>query len=401
MAVLAGYGAAWLSRPLRRADARALGRLGAVALAAVLAALVVAGILYVGNLFAEPTPRAYRWADVIGWYHWFVFMLLLALALLTLRRLWRGGRTIVLAAMPAAILLDLFTVSWTNDLSTRPPDRLFVPSQIVEFLWDEPATFRVADFSVLNGNHGLVYLLPSVDGTYGMFVERFVALRKSLPQERFNQLMNVRYTLTRDVPADADRVVLEEPFQEHMNRVVRVPRPLERATIVPRGRVVPDDAEQLGILAAPEFDPRAEVLLAVPPAPLGLPGAPAPPASPESAASRANVRRLGATQIEIEVSGQLDGSYLLLSEVDFPGWRADVDGAERPVLRADYALRAVPLAAGDRVVRLAYEPGSLRVGAVISLLGILTGGGLLLAGGRLRQSINRSRARRALAQRAD
>ncbi|HLH20955.1 MAG TPA: YfhO family protein [Chloroflexota bacterium] len=374
MALLAGYGAAWLARPLRPADRRALGRLGGAAFAGVLAALVVAGVLYVGNLYAEPTPRAYRWADVIGWYNWFVFMLLLALALLALRRLWRRGRAVLLAALPAAILLDVFTVSWSYDLAPRAPDQIFVPSQIVDFIGHEPGTFRVADYTVLNGNHGLVYLIPTVDGTYGMFVERYMTLRKALPRERFNQLLNVRYEIARDEPAERSLVALEEPFQDHMNRVVRVPGALERATVVPGARVVPDDAEQLAILAAADFDPRREVLLAAPP-PTESAG---PPASPGAPVGQAVMRQSDANHLEFEVSGQAEGSYLLLSEVDFPGWRAEVDGAERPVLRADYALRAVPLHAGDHIVRLSYEPGSLRLGALITLLAAVGAAALLV-----------------------
>jgi hypothetical protein len=376
VAILAGYGAAWLARPLRPSDRAALGRLGALASAGALAALVVAGVLYVGNLLAEPTPRAYRWADVIGWYNWFIFMLLLSLALLALRRLWRRGRSIILAALPAAILLDLFTVSWTNDLAPRAPDQIFVPSQIVQFLQAEQGAFRVADYTVLNGNHGLVYLVPTVDGTYGMFVERFVQLQQALPRERFHQLLNVRYMATRDEPADESRVALEEPFQEHVNRVVRVPAALQRATVVPRARVVADDAEQLTMLAAPDFDPRREVLLASPPAgpsaSLGLAG----DVDTSADAGQAVVRRLSANHLDVEVQEQPEGSYLLLSEVDFPGWRADVDGEERPIQRADYALRAVPLRASDHVVRLSYEPGSLRLGALVSLLAAIVGGAL-------------------------
>jgi hypothetical protein len=396
MAMLAGYGAAWVARPLRPADRRALGRIGGAALAGVLAALVVAGVLYVGNLFAEPTPRAYRWADVIGWYNWFIFMLLLALALLTLRRLWRRGRSIILAALPAAILLDLFTVSWTNDLSPRRPSELFVPSQIVEFLQDDPGTFRVADYTVLNGNHGLIYLVPTVDGTYGMFIERFITLRKALPPERFNQLLNVRYALTRDVPADEPLVALAEPFQEHLNRVVRVPSALERATIVPSARVVPDDGEQLAILAASDFDPRREVLLDAPPSGANPDASPSEVGGGEPGQGQAVVRHLSANRLEFEVAGQPEGSYLLLGEIDYPGWRAEVDGAERPVLRADYALRVIPLRAGDHLVRLRYEPGSLRLGALITLLAACVGAALLLWGGRGRRLRSPRSARQAL-----
>jgi hypothetical protein len=395
VAVLAGYGAAWLARPLRPADGRALARLGGAALAGLLAALVVAGVLYAGNLFAEPTPRAYRWADVIGWYNWFVFMLLLALALLTLRRLWRRGRSIILAALPAAILLDLFTVSWNHDLSSRRPDQLFIPSQIVRFIWDQPGLFRVSDHGVLNGNHGLIYLVPTVEGTYGMYIERFIALRKALPPERFYQLLNVRYVVTRDVPADEQLVALVEPFQEHRNRVVRVPGALDRATVVRRGRMVADDAELFGILSTPEFDAREEVLLYVPPnAATAAPGA-APTQGAQLDPGRATIRRFGATHMEIEVSGQREGNYLLLSEIDFPGWRADVDGAVRPVLRANYALRAVALTSGDHIVRLSYEPDSLRLGGAISALTLAMAMGLLWWGGHSSRFMTSRRAPRA------
>src|SRR5262249_39447517 len=124
MALLAGYGTAFLARPLSRRDRAALGSMGRIAVAGLLAALVVAGVLYAGNLFAEPTPRAYRWRDVIGWYNWFVFMLLVAVGLLGLRLVWRTGRRLILGAIPAAILLDLFTVSWAHDLSRLQPGQL-------------------------------------------------------------------------------------------------------------------------------------------------------------------------------------------------------------------------------------------------------------------------------------
>ena len=46
----------------------------------------------------------------------------------------------------------------------------------MRFVQDAPGRFRIADYTVLNGNHGLVYLLPTIDGTYGMFLERHVEL---------------------------------------------------------------------------------------------------------------------------------------------------------------------------------------------------------------------------------
>src|SRR5262249_39396446 len=136
---------------------------------------------------------------------------------------------------------------------------------IVQFLQSEPGAFRVADYTVLNGNHGLVYLVPSIDGTYGMFLSRFVTLRKALPSQRAYELLNVRYVLTRDDPGEGASIALSEPFQDHLNRVVRVPNPQERVMVVPEARAIEDDASLLATLAAPDFDMRRSVLLSAPP----------------------------------------------------------------------------------------------------------------------------------------
>jgi len=365
VALLAGYGAAFLARPLSRAQRTTLVRLGWAGLAGVVAAVVVAGTLYAGYLLVEATGRAYRWRDVIGWYNWFVFMLCLALALLALRLVWRRGRSLILAALPAAILLDLFTVSWSHDLSPLPPTQLYVPSQIVQLLQSEGSRSRVADYTVLNGNHGLVYLLPTVDGTYGMFLERFVQLRAALPPQRFYELLNVKHVLTRQEPPNEAQVVLAEPFHEYLNRVVRVDGGLDQATVVPHARVVESDAETLAALADPAFDVRQEVLLAASPGP-----------ATEGGTGQATVRERRANSLELEVAAS--GGYLLLSEMDYPGWRAEVDGVPRPLVRADYALRALALHPGDRIIRLVYDPPSLKLGVAVSGLALALAAALLV-----------------------
>lgn len=365
MSVLAGFGAAFLVGAISRRQRTTLVRLGWIGLAGVVAAVVVAGVLYSGYLLVEATGRAYRWRDVISWYNWFVFMFCLALALLALRLLWRRGRPLVLAAIPAAILLDLFTVSWNHDLSPLPPSQLYVPSQIVQFVEGERSQFRVADYTVLNGNHGLVYLVPTIDGTYGMFLERFITLRAALPVQRAYELLNVKYVLTRQEPADDTPVVLAEPFHEHLNRVLGIGNSLERATIVPRARVAASDAEALARLAAPEFDARAELLLAAP-----IDGA------VDGGSGEAHVRDRRANALDVDVAAS--GGYLLLSEMDYPGWRAEVDGAERPLVRANYAFRALAIQPGDRRVRIVYDPLSLKLGALVSGVALGAAVGLLL-----------------------
>jgi hypothetical protein len=373
VALLAGYGAAWLERPLGPSARRQLLALGRMVLAGVAAALVVAAVLYAGWLLVEGTPRAARWRVAIDWWNWFVLMLAAALAVLALRLRWRHGQGLLRVAAPLLIVLDLFTVGWGVNLAPRPPDQVFVPSEIVRWLQREPEPYRLDDRGVLNGNSGLVYLLPSVNGAYGMFVARFSMLKTVLPPHELWRLLNVRFVVTREPPWPGVEVGIEEPYLEHVNRVVVLHDVLPRALVVPRGRVV-SDAEALGLLREGRVDLRREVLLAE-----------EPPAIPPEGSGQAHVVRYGANQLEVAV--EATGGYLLLSEIYFPGWRAEVDGAPRPLLRANYGLRAVPLQPGDRVVRLVYAPDSLRWGAAITLVALALGAALFALAPRLERRL--------------
>ena len=63
------------------------------------------------------------------------------------------------------------------------------------------------------------------------------------------------------------------------------------------------------------------------------------------------------------------GGWLFLSDTYFPGWRATVDGRERPIAPAWVAFRAVGLEPGRHRVVFEYRPRSFRVGLLLSALG--------------------------------
>ena len=63
-------------------------------------------------------------------------------------------------------------------------------------------------------------------------------------------------------------------------------------------------------------------------------------------------------------------SFAVVADSWFPGWSATVDGTPAPILRANLAMRAVPLPAGEHDVELVYRPAHLALGFVVSALAL-------------------------------
>lgn len=111
-------------------------------------------------------------------------------------------------------------------------------------------------------------------------------------------------------------------------------------------------------------------------------------AAPESAgadsAARLPTRMVGTAVIReylpesIRVEAQTAGDVVLvLSHAFFPGWRASVDGKSAVIQRYAGALQAVPLSAGQHVVRLTYHPQAFALGSAVSLLALFACGFLV------------------------
>ncbi|MDO8487668.1 MAG: YfhO family protein [Candidatus Curtissbacteria bacterium] len=98
------------------------------------------------------------------------------------------------------------------------------------------------------------------------------------------------------------------------------------------------------------------------------------PISPQ--AGPGSVEVLSYKSQEVIVKTKSDAPKLLfISDNFYPGWKAKVDGDETEIMRADYTFRAVPLTAGEHIVRFYFDSDSFKLGAVISLVSL----GVLLA----------------------
>ena len=75
---------------------------------------------------------------------------------------------------------------------------------------------------------------------------------------------------------------------------------------------------------------------------------------------------------EVVLDVQTTGSQLLfLSDTNYPGWKALIDGLETKIYRANYAFRAVIVPAGSHRVVFVYQPASFALGVKITIISIV------------------------------
>ena len=135
-----------------------------------------------------------------------------------------------------------------------------------------------------------------------------------------------------------------------------------------------------------EFDPRRTALLEVEPAEL-----PRLPGGELAAGSVARVVEYGANALTVETESPT-AALLVVSEMFYPGWEAEVDGRGARIHLTDYLLRGVSVPAGRHRVEMRYRSTAARNGAIISALSL----GCLFA---LALLTRRSRRRRGAATR--
>jgi hypothetical protein len=141
---------------------------------------------------------------------------------------------------------------------------------------------------------------------------------------------------------------------------------LPRAFAVHRARVMEDDEAAVAAIRDESFRPNEETILAQAPPGWGPLRSPPTTLDPD----QVTVISYEPERIIIEADLASEG-YLILTDTYYPGWRARVDGKEAPIFRANLLFRALSLSAGQHRVEFYYDPGSLRIGAAVSLATLL------------------------------
>ncbi|MFT3934715.1 MAG: YfhO family protein [Chitinophagaceae bacterium] len=98
----------------------------------------------------------------------------------------------------------------------------------------------------------------------------------------------------------------------------------------------------------------------------------------DSTASIKLVRNVNDTIIY--ASSAKTNQFAVLSEIYYDkGWNAFIDGKKTDYLRVDYALRGLPIPAGEHTIEFKFEPQSYKIGNTLALIASLVAYILLLA----------------------
>lgn len=289
-----------------------------------------------------------------------LFVLFLIPATAWMRHAGSSGKSLLVGAAIALALLDLWTFGGSIATVKSAPENAYW--RIVAQAIPDPQAARVLPWGLgdFDQNGGMPYGLRSITGYDPLMLERYQTFIHSRndPMARTYDLLNAGYLVTTAQQAFPDTP--GSPRLLHEESGVWI---YERPTALPRVWVtaqteVLDDAHTLARIHEADFDPRTTALVSAPTT-----------CASNGETGQAEVIHDNGNRIEARVQG--GGGLLVFSEVDYPGWRAFVDGNAVPLLRADYVLRALCVSAGDHEVTLVYDPPLLKIGALISGLTLL------------------------------
>lgn len=356
MAVLAGYGVRELANRLEAGEQRepslvhGTGRFAA-------AMLVLTALFLYGWARGQSAGGGDIYIGVMR-HHLFTLLVLSGCIVWliawpqtpTQRLLWKAGAVVLIA-------FNLFTINWEFHANRVPTEGFFPETSVVRFLKEQAAghlqPFRISSAGLLPGGNsaGTVYNLRDITGNSPLHLAAFEEFDTKMGEWRKWQLWNVLYVL--DV-RDLDGPGLRRVHEEGGLKVYEVTDPFPFAWVVHETEVATGD-EAYNLLNMDVFDLHRAAVVSEP-----LPFELQP-----AEGSTAQVIETSSTRVTVQADLDAPG-LLVLSEMDYPGWKAIVDGQPVPIVRTDAVLRGIPLPAGSHRVEMHYAPESLYWGVAIS-----------------------------------
>lgn len=285
---------------------------------------------------------------------WAGMLFLLFSALFFASNRWRQAVWVAVFAAVAELL-----VFARASLSTFPlADFTFQP--IANFLKDHPGDYRT--LNLLNPDSAMLLRSENIWGYDPGVLKRYARLlHLSQGQDPDEASQYLAIQRPHPVLAMLRCRFAFVPKPDGQIEVVNMPDPFPRFALYSKYRVLSDADSVLKELASPRFDLRGEVLLETEPHP-----------QPDGGPIRQEIRVVDSSTDHWTLEIQTDRAALLVMTDSYSeDWHATaLPGSVQSnyaIQPANYALRAVPLAAGRHLLRLEYVPRGFREGVALSL----------------------------------
>ncbi|MDX1522810.1 MAG: YfhO family protein, partial [Anaerolineae bacterium] len=368
LVTLAAFGLQWLLSPLdavRRQQFQHLINL----LSWVLGGLIVvaAPLSYFALLITQDRNpaifnRAIGAANGVAVFALFTVISLVVLGVIGrnwLRENFAGSAVIIV------LMLDLFTLGSNVDVGHTDPTAGFEHPEAIAFLQSDPGLFRTEVttdiWHVWQPDTGLLHGLDDVWGLYNPLTLADTTLYWSGAPPRSSgryNFLGVKYIIASKAGAPADGNIIPVFNEDPEVNIYLNQNALARVTFVGQTQVVPNHDAAWDAVRAETFDPATTVVLE---------GGRALDNEPTSTLS---VLEYGIHTATFGVDTDRPG-YLVLADAYYPGWQATVDGQPEPIIRANYAFRAVYVPAGQHTVQFVFRPLIWRVGLGVSGLTLI------------------------------
>jgi hypothetical protein len=170
---------------------------------------------------------------------------------------------------------------------------------------------------------------------------------------------------------------LREIKTEDTARLFINERALPRVVWTPSWRMAEGVANAADILGSCDFDATRECVIdrdsegyANLASIVDGPRNPSEPAPAVPADVKCSAEEIRAEKVLVHVSAPQAG-IVVLADTFAPGWRATLDGAPCPILRANGLFRGVPVSAGVHEILFEYRPATFVAGMAVSLATIV------------------------------
>jgi len=277
------------------------------------------------------------------------------------------------AAIPLLITTDIFYHGFNKSFYSEaiPPTAVYETEQelaLIDSIVQDQPTERVLDETgALYLNKWRYYEIRNVWGASGIRIKKYDDLftMANFPAKKPLTVSLINFLNTNLIITDESLPYPNFTKKEINNRNAYInPKELPRAFFVTEYLIESSPENALQLIREDEVDFTKQVLLQKEPTYLGQ--------TPDQLPTETTItwHKQEPNLLELTATTTIQ-RILVLSEVDYTGWKLYVDGERKEYLNANYAFRAVPLQPGTHKIEFRYSPNSFFLGGSLSVIGLL------------------------------